>query len=88
MVKNKKFVSEKMFQKEEKPMSKESCRSSRSWVSPALVKSENEPLVLLKNACYMPCGNLRPWEDCLGNLKLIYAKMPLKISTFLKDNSL
>ena len=55
------------LRKKNKPMLKESCRSSQSWVSPALVKSENEPLVLLKNACYMPCGKLRPCEDCLGN---------------------
>ena len=36
----------------------------------------------------MPCGKLRPWEEYLNNLKLIDEKMPLKISSFLKNDSL
>ena len=67
-------------------MLKESCRSSRSWVSPLAVKSENEPFVLLKNVCYMPCGKLRPWEDGLSNLKFIYEKMHVTIPLFLNND--
>ena len=44
--------------------------------------------MLLKNACNIPCSKLQPWKDCSGNLKFIYEKMALKISTFLKDDYL
>ena len=84
-VKNKEFVSEKIIlEKEKRSQSLIRHRGSRSWVFPAAVKSENDPLVLLKYACHMLCEKLRTWEECLYNLKFIYEKMPLKISPFLK----
>ena len=36
----------------------------------------------------MPCGKLQSWEECLNNLKLIYEKITLKISRFLKKGYL
>ena len=36
----------------------------------------------------MPSGKLQPCEKCLNNLKFVHEKMPLKVSSFLKNDYL